>query len=291
MRGQSLHRFSLAVAALTWMAVLQGALQVSGANAHRLVEATSLWAAGHRHLSLLVGLLDIGQAVLMLWNDGRRWLAALGWTAVAVTGVQVISGLSLTGRIPPPVLAVVHAVLGQLLIALTSVVAIATSAKWRNGRTPVPDAGFPPLRTMGWVMPVTLVIQVGLGAAYRHQAASMMPHVIWAFAAIVVVLMTSVFVMTQQGTNQSMRWWAIVLMSLLGVQVVLGVGASVGQVSEAEGLMSAAWMSFLTVTHVATGALVMGASSVLSALIFYHVETASAAAAHSGNLSGSGHHG
>jgi cytochrome c oxidase assembly protein subunit 15 len=144
-------------------------------------------------------------------------------------------------------------------------IAVFTSPSWRRDPALLEDSGWPSIRSMAVSAPILVVIQLVLGAGYRHKAFGMLPHITGAIFVAGFLLLISVFVVSQFATHPSLRRSAWVLMGITAIQVILGIAAYIARLS------SASTMVPLTVAHVATGALTMAATAALSIQIFRNV--------------------
>ena len=107
-----------------------------------------------------------------------------------------------------------------------------------------------------------MLLQVTLGAMFRHNLAAVLWHILCAFVVVIMGLGMLVLV-TQVPENRSLRTPAIWLGSLLGVQVSLGmVLISIADPSKHE-LVS----NVSVASHVAVGASCLGLGIVTSMLI------------------------
>lgn len=159
--------------------------------------------------------------------------------------------------------------MGHVLFAGSALLLLATSKAWRADRVAVEDNGFPSLRSLGWVAPVSVLAQVALGAAYRHKLIGAIPHVVWAFVAAMVVMLAGAFAL---GPAQGqLRKISIAMISAAGAQVVLGVAALLARITggEAGPVMKAA-----ALMHVGTGSLVLGLTCGWAAWILRDAEPA-----------------
>lgn len=168
----------------------------------------------------------------------------------------------------------------HLLFGVTVVAAVVTSRAWAAPAAPFPDSGFPSLRLMAWITPPAVLLQIGLGAAYRNQALGLIPHISWAFLTAILALVLALFVLTQEHRHAPLRRWAVLLASATGVQVLLGALAFVARLQESAGPFTGAIHA-----HVGTGTLVLGFSAAMSAWILRD-----AVAASSATPAQSGHH-
>jgi cytochrome c oxidase assembly protein subunit 15 len=245
-----LHRLAILLAVCTLLLVITGASVTS-------TEASSDY--GHRIIANAVGLLTLVTAIALWRLETRRWMGVLGGCALLIVLAQMSfsSGTKLA--------AILHACLAQLFFATTVAIAVCTSPSWRRDPVLLEDSGWPSIRSMAVSAPILVVIQLVLGAGYRHKAFGMLPHVTGAIFVAGFLLLISVFVVSQFATHSSLQRSAWVLMGITAVQVILGIAAYVARLS------NASTMVLLTVAHVATGALTMAATATLSVQIFRNV--------------------
>src|SRR5690242_10519693 len=130
---------------------------------------------GHRMVATTVGLLTIG-LVIWLWRaERRRWLRLLGLAALgAVIAQGVLGGMTVIFLLPRPV-SISHACLAELFFSTTVAIAVFTSRSWMRGPREVGDHG---LFGIAGLAAATIFCQVALGAAARHHALGVVPHVI-----------------------------------------------------------------------------------------------------------------
>lgn len=145
-----------------------------------------------------------------------------------------------------------------------------TSPGWRRGPQIVEDSGFPSLRSLAVAGSALTLGQVALGAAFRHHAFGIIPHVVGAILVAVVLLTVATFVLVQFPEHTSLTRPAWVLIGITAIQIILGIVAYVVRLNHWEmaptGILVAS-----TVTHVAFGALTLAASVALTLQVFYHV--------------------
>ncbi len=115
--------------------------------------------------------------------------------------------------------------------------------------------------SLGFAIPILVVLQIGLGAAFRHNAMGVLWHILNAMIVLLVILIVGIFVLRQYPEHPSLRPAALALVIIAGVQVLLGFSVYLVL------LMSSENNSGLIVTgvlHVANGALTLAASVVLA---------------------------
>jgi len=270
-----LHRYSVVVAVVTLFLVVAGASVTSNeaglsvpdwplSFGKVMPEMTGgiFYEHGHRMIATTVGFLTIILAVWLWRAEGRRWLRWLGFTALGAVVVQgVLGGLTVLFLLPKPV-SIGHACLAQLFFSTTVAIALFTSPSWRREAESLP--GTSSVRTLALLCPIAVLAQLALGAAYRHQAVGLIPHVVGAMAVAGVVMVAGTVALLQYGRHEALRSPALTLMVITFVQVFLGIGAYMSLVSTAESTRPEPLMVWFTVAHVAVGALTMAASVVLA---------------------------
>lgn len=193
----------------------------------------------------------LGWAVAALTLGLALWLRRIqGWIAL---GLAIVESL-LAGK---PVL---HALIAPIFFSAVVAVCVVTSENWQLPPQPV-EALWGPLKTLAIAAPVLVVMQIGLGAAFRHNAMGVVSHIGNAMIVLLVILVAGVFVLRQYPENRTLRPAALALVIITGVQVLLGftvylVLLTTDQKNPALMMASA--------IHVVTGALTLAASVVLA---------------------------
>jgi len=165
--------------------------------------------------------------------------------------------------LPKPV-SIGHACLAQLFFSTTVAIAIFTSPSWKRGPVIVEDSGWPSMRTLAFSAPVLVLVQLALGAGYRHRAFTVMPHIIGAIFVTGFLIMVAVFVLAQFVSHPSLTRTAWTLMGITVVQVVLGIVTYLARISGGEASVPPPSTVALTILHVATGALTMACAVALA---------------------------
>jgi len=226
---------------------------------------------GHRMIASGVGFLTIILALWLWKSDDRVWMRNLGLAALlAVIAQGILGGMTVLFLLPKAI-SVSHACLAQIFFSTTVAIALFTSAGWRQGPVEVEDSGWPSLRMLALVLPPLVLMQIALGAAYRHRALGIMPHVIGAILIGTFLLMVAVFVLVQFGSHPALRRCSLWLISITFFQILLGVVAYAARISTLDAPYPMPVMVVSTVLHVATGALTMASSVLLSLQILRHV--------------------
>jgi heme A synthase len=107
--------------------------------------------------------------------------------------------------------------------------------------------------------------QLILGAAFRHSALKLVPHLLLAAVVTILVLWTATRVLADYSRVATLRRPAVLLMALLVVQLALGFAAYLTRVEwGADAPQPLLSMVVSTVAHVAVGALLLATSVVLA---------------------------
>lgn len=247
----------------------------------------------YEHAHRLFGML-VGTTALALLNvvlrDARcshlvRAVSVLFLAMVCVQGL--FGGLRVTGTLttatsgielsPSTLLAIVHGMFGQIVFATVCVIACMSSRTWVEAK---PIAG---LRDAGRlrVLPVALValllVQLFLGASYRHLQlpptdgnAAVHPawpiwgHIFGAFAVLILAVITGAHATSRAGGIRPVRFFGKALIHGVGLQFALGIGALVVVLIRTDARIPAYEVA-VTSAHQAIGALILASASMLAA--------------------------
>jgi cytochrome c oxidase assembly protein subunit 15 len=219
---------------------------------------------GHRMAGATVGFLTIILAVWLMASDRRAWMKRLGWVALAAVITQgVLGGLTVLYKLPKPI-SITHACMAQLFFSLTVAFALFTSAGWREGPRHVEDSGTPSTRFVAAWLPVLVLAQVALGAAYRHRALGLAAHVVGALVVTLVVMMAATMTLQQFPNHRALTRAALAMLIVTMIQVFLGIAAYMSRISSTESAQPLGVMVLFTVLHVAVGAVTMASSVIFS---------------------------
>lgn len=256
MRNPWLHRCAILLAVCTLIVIILGASLTSeirplpgAATSSPVVSAPGLEQA-HRIAGYAVALLTLGFAV---------WYSSLtGWIALAAVVVE-----SVLGGVP-----IIHAWLSPIFFSLVVAVAVLTSKSWQEGPTPVASE-WAHLRTLELAIPIIVVIQIGLGAAFRDNSMGVLWHILNALIVLLVILIAGVVVLRQYPEHPSLRPAAIALLIITGVQVLLGFSVYMVLLVSSENNLG---LIITGVLHVFNGALTLAASAVLTMQIHRNIK-------------------
>jgi hypothetical protein len=265
MQLNGLHRYVIFLAACTLMLILAGASVTSviralpGASSGPPPSSTSaLLEQIHLIAGIVVDILTAGMAIWLVAAAKHSTIRM--WGAVALV---VMVGESFLGGHP-----IVHALVAPLLFALLAAIAVFTSAGWAKGPESADYRWQPSLRSIGILMPVLVFMQIGLGAAYRHNAMGVLSHILNALLVLLFILVVGVFVMRQYPGHRSLRPAAHALVVITSVQVLLGFAVFLVLIISA-GNNAALIVS--SVAHVVNGSLTLAATVVMVIQIRRHL--------------------
>ena len=289
---RSVHRFAIFTAVCTFLLLVAGALVTSndaglsvpdwplsyGSLTPPMVGGI-FYEHGHRMIASFVGLLSIVLAV-WLWRtegpagprqDKKRWLRWLGVAALgAVVAQGLLGGLTVLFFLPAWISSA-HATLAQLFFATVASIALFTSA-WGE-REPVlwlRDFRRPSIHALALATVAAVFLQLILGAAFRHKAFGIIPHLAGAVVVTGLAFWLAGALRRRFPGVPELRFAARGLHVLIGLQLLLGASAWWSRLYAASFPQPIAVMVALTVAHVVIGALVL-VSAVLVTLVCYRL--------------------
>lgn len=250
---------------------------------------------GHRMVATFVGILTTILAIWLWRSEKRRWVRTLGGIALlAVITQGVLGGLTVLYLLPTWI-SVSHATLAQSFFSLTIVLALVTSPSWTKMRR-IETVDASRTRRLALFATGAVFIQLILGALIRHTGSGLaipdfpltyghllppgdsgalpaindyrigwdlapvtlgqiwvhFAHRAWAAVVVIAVLMNVIHIL-RAHTEAMLREPALVQGVLLVFQILLG-GLTVWTGKGVE----------IATAHVATGALLLGVSVLLS---------------------------
>ena len=287
--NKGLFRFSLLVACATFFLIIAGALVTS----HDAGLATSdwplsngqvfpkmvgnlFWEHGHRMVATTVGLLTIGLTIYILRKEKRKWVRRLGVFAVlAVVAQGLLGGLTVKLMLPL-IVSAAHATLAQLFFCTTVSLAVFTSRSWMTASPELEEERGLPIRYLCLASAITIFLQLILGATLRHSATwdkplptdLLLAHVGGAAAVTLLLGATATITLWRYAGQKFLTRPASIAMTLLGVQLLLGLAAYVTRQASPNDPQPLNPMVAITVAHVACGALLFASTIVLTLRAF-----------------------
>lgn len=232
----------------------------------------------HRMMAEFIGLLTIAIALWTWRSDRRPWMKKLGIAALGTVIAQgVLGGITVLHFLPPAV-STAHAVVGQTFFCIAVCIALFTGRMWvAEEPATATEMQRPTLLTLSILSVAVLYIQLFLGGMFRHKGMSWEPHVINAGLVIFVLTWTSVRALSRFASVDAVRRPAVMLISLLMVQLSLGFFAFIEKVVlGTDAVQPSPRMVLATVAHTAVGALLLATAVVLAIQVWRHVPVLSA---------------
>ncbi len=190
-----LHALCVAAAVGTLLPVAVGALVTTDkagmafpdwptSDGHGMLSYPWLRAAGgkfiehsHRLAGVVVGMMAIMVAAAAWMWEERRWVRALGLTLLAAVVAQGVLG-GLRVRLNDQAIAMLHAVFVNVVMSVSVLMALATSAWWRGGGPAAESLGMSPSERWRVLLLAGVVgLQYGLGSVLRHFGTMLHEHV------------------------------------------------------------------------------------------------------------------
>lgn len=279
--NRNLHLFAVFTACCTFFLIIAGALVTSNqaglsiptwplanGSAFPPMVGGIRWEWSHR---LVAGSVSIFTLILAAWiwfRESRLWVRVLGVCAFLLVIAQALLGRFTVKTFLDPPVSASHATLAELFFITIVSLAVFTG-KWWTGDVPqLHDDESPKLRTLAIWTSILILVQIVLGAAFRHNAFGIIPHLIGAVVATFMVFWTVLAAATRFRKVRDLRIAARYLEILLGVQLLLGGVAYWAVIAAKNAAQPTPSYVILTVAHVAVGALTFAASVYLTLRCF-----------------------
>jgi cytochrome c oxidase assembly protein subunit 15 len=290
-----LHRFALFTACCTAFLIFVGGLVTSTESGLAVPDwplsygmffppmvGGIFYEHGHRMVASFVGLLTVILAVWTCLKERRRWVRRLSVLAlVAVITQGILGGLTVLYLLPTPI-SVTHALLAQTFFCLTIALALFTSPGWKRGLPAVKaKAESITLPTLCAMTTGAVYAQLILGALMRHTKSGLaIPDFPLAFGRLIppltsdkvvihfahrlgAVIVTAMILWTFSRIVRSYRDHRLLYRPALAMLMLVSVQLTLGALTIWTGKAV-----IPTTAHVATGALVLGASFLLTVRAF-----------------------
>ncbi|MFP5265008.1 MAG: COX15/CtaA family protein [Blastocatellia bacterium] len=256
----------------------------------------------HRFVAGVVGVATLLLA-LWAWLTERRGLPRrLALIAFAGVVMQaVVGGVRVHFPAYKPLIAIPHALIAQSFFGLLVSLAVITGRRWHERREVKPDGGSPPLRALAAATVAAVLVQLVLGAGFRHQAFGIVPHVAGAAGVTLMIAWTALRVLRRHKSDAYLARPARAAVALVLLQASLGVLAYVARMASAGRLVNTVgeffasmtlWplasmndiqprepMISLTAAHLAVGALTLATVLVLALRCYQSLQPVRAGAA------------
>jgi heme a synthase len=272
--NRGLHRLAIILCCMTVALLVAGALVTSNEAGDSVPDwplsfgrwlirsnnfiANVRYEYSHRFIAGLVGITTLGLALWTYFAERRDWMRRLGLVAFAgVVAQAVIGGMRVWFPEHKAFIAVPHALIAQSFFAVVVSITVFTSRSWWLPRQTRPDEKSLPLRALTRTTVLAVLVQLVLGAGFRHQAFGMTPHIVGAAVVTVLIAITVTTVVRRHRDDSYLARPAKFVIALVIIQLGLGVGAYLARLAAAGDPQPLEPMISLTVAHLVVGALTL----------------------------------
>jgi len=281
--NRGVHRFAVFTTACTFFLLIAGALVTSNDAGLSVPDWPLSYGSlmppmvggifyehGHRMIATFVGTLSVVLAVWLWRVETRAWVRWLGVAAVgAVIAQGILGGITVLFFLPPAISSA-HATLAQLFFCTLVSISLVTTAWWQDERTQASDSGTRSVHAIAAATACAVLVQLMLGAAFRHKGFGIIPHVCWAVVVSVMIFWLAGALKRRFPDVPALRNSAKVLHGLIGLQLLLGGAAWWSRIYGAQFPQPIPVTITFTVIHTVTGALVL-ATTVLVTFLCYRL--------------------
>jgi cytochrome c oxidase assembly protein subunit 15 len=271
------YRFAVATACCTILLMMAGAMVTSNGAAdsvpdwplayHRLVPPLIggiRFEYTHRVLAGLVSIMTLVLAVWITMTERRPVAKRLGWTALVLVLAQAGLGGFRVLKGYPAISATAHATLAQVFFITLVGLSLYLSSWWQSDLPQLDDSGTPRVRLLASWMTVSILVQLVLGAAFRHGAFGIIPHLIGAAVVTAMILWAAATAKRRFRGDRDLRHATIFLHAFFGIQILLGGLAWWAVIRAEDEVQPTVTYATLTVAHVLGGALTLAAAVVFT---------------------------
>ena len=263
MKNPWLFRLAILVAVCALLLIADGAMVGPG------TQPTPRAMSAHRIAATAVSLLTLGLVLWLRFTDPRPRARRLGWLTLLIAVLQDSVGHAAVFVLVPRTAGIAHALMAPLFFAAVLAIAVVTSPGWCRGPEYVRDYGWPSMRSLAILTPILVVLQILLGAAFRQQVLTLLPHVLGAMFVALVILLESIFVLQQFPTHRALAPAAKTLLGVAFAQVFLGITALIMKSMASDTDLA---VIVTVASHVTGGAITLATTVVLSILIRRNVQ-------------------
>jgi cytochrome c oxidase assembly protein subunit 15 len=275
--SRGLYRFAVLTASVTVLLMMAGALVTSNDAADSVPD----WPLAYGRLippliggiryeythRVLAGTVSVLTLILAIWialKEARPLARRLGWTAFGLVIAQAILGGIRVLKGYPAITATAHAILAQVFFSTLVGLALYLSLWWQRELPQLEDHATPSARGLAAWTTEAIFVQLVLGAAFRHGAFGITPHLVGAGVVTVMVVLAGRVVKKRFREVRELRRSVIFLHAFFGIQILLGGLAWSAIIATQNASQPTLTYVIPTVAHVLGGALTLAASLVLT---------------------------
>jgi heme a synthase len=275
------YRFAVATACCTIFLMMAGAMVTSNGAAdsvpdwplayHRLIPPLIggiRFEYTHRVLAGLVSIMTLALAIWITTAERRPLAKKLGWTALVLVIAQAALGGFRVLEGYPSISATAHATLAQIFFITVVGTSLYLSSWWQSDLPTLEDHGSPSVRLLASLMTASILVQLVLGAAFRHGAFGIVPHLIGAGVVTFMIIFAAAVAKRRFREVREIRRATILLHAFFGIQLLLGGAAWWAVVRAADESQPTVTYATLTVAHVLGGALTLAAAVIFTLTCF-----------------------
>jgi heme A synthase len=215
----------------------------------------------HRLIAGAVAILTLILATWLTFAKVRPLAKRVGWIAGVLVLAQAALGALRVKEVHPVLSATAHATLAQIFFMTVVGLSVYLSPWWERNLPRLQDSRSPSLPTLATLTTLVILAQLILGAAFRHGAFGIDPHLVGAGVVTVMVVWSGAAAKRRFRKNRDLRRGTILLHTFFGLQILLGFAAwyAVRVLATQSEQPTLPYVS-LTVAHVLGGALTLAAS-------------------------------
>ncbi len=276
--SRGLYRFAVAVSCCTILLLMAGAMVTSNDAADSVPDWPLAYGKlipplvggirfeyAHRVVAGTVAILTLILAIWLTFGKVKPLAKKLGWLALALVLAQAGLGALRVEEIHPMLSATAHATLAQIFFITVVGLSLYLSPWWQRDLPELRDTGSPRLRSIAIWTTLAILAQLILGAAFRHGAFGIDPHLVGAGVVTIMVVWVGRASKKRFRENGDLRRATIFLHSFFGLQILLGFAAwwAVAVLARDSSQPTTLYAT-LTVAHVLGGALTLAASVIFT---------------------------
>lgn len=281
--ARNLYRFAVLTSCCTVLLLMAGALVTSNDAADSVPDWPLAYGKlippliggirfeyTHRVIAGIVAILTLILAIWLTFAKSRPLAKTLGWIALVLVLAQAGLGALRVEEIHPMLSATAHATLAQIFFMTLVGLSLYLSPWWQRGDLPrLHDVGSPSLRALTTLTTLAILVQLILGAAFRHGAFGINPHLVGAGVVTIMVVWAGRAAKKRFRENRDLRRSTIFLHAFFGLQILLGFAAWYAvRVLAMQSEQPTLPYVTLTVAHVLGGALILAASVIFTLTCF-----------------------
>jgi heme a synthase len=224
----------------------------------------------HRLIATGLGILIIGLAYLLWRYDERSSMKYLGLAALGGVIFQGLLGGLTVLKLLHYWLPVMHACTAEIVFAILVSIAVCTSRWYTQSLAQYVDRGSPSVHSIIVLNAFVILLQVLVGAGFRHQYLSLKPHVFGAPIVLAMVIYTAHVLSHRFPGVPAIAKVRKLLHSLVGLQILLGLLALWARITSAGDPQPFPPVVISTVIHTVVGAFLF-AASIATVIVCYRL--------------------